>query len=322
MNQSLFICPHAFGGLLELTGSDRLRFLHNQTTNNILSLKPTQGCETVFVNSTARTLDLATIYVTEDSCLILVSEKRREFLFSWMDRYIFPMDQVELKDISAQTAIITLIGDSSSEVIAQTFPEVSLTQEFDHCLAQKGSLTCRVALGSSLALPGYTLLVPQEQKAELWQLLTSAGAQAINETQWEAIRIQQGRPAPDQELTEDYNPLEAGLWHTISLNKGCYIGQETIARLHTYKGIKQRLWRISLPTPVSAQTPVTLNGVKVGVVTSCTPQSEGAFCLAYVKAKAGGEGTTVQVGETEGQLESPPFLYRGLELSSAVLDHS
>lgn len=60
-----------------------------------------------------------------------------------------------------------------------------------------------------------------------------AEAVPLGDRVWEQLRIQQGRPAPDQELTEDYNPLEAGLWQTISFEKGCYIGQETIARLNT-----------------------------------------------------------------------------------------
>ena len=74
------------------------------------------------------------------------------------------------------------------------------------------------------------------------------------------MRIQQGRPKSDRELTEDYNPLEAGLWQTISFEKGCYIGQETIARLNTYKGVKQKLWGIKLDRSVSPQTPIFVDG--------------------------------------------------------------
>lgn len=70
-------------------------------------------------------------------------------------------------------------------------------------------------------------------------------ARLLGSREWEVLRIQEGVPAPDRELTLDHNPLEAALWHTVSFDKGCYVGQETIARLKTYDGLKQQLWGIS-----------------------------------------------------------------------------
>ncbi|HEY9806693.1 MAG TPA: hypothetical protein V6D04_08995, partial [Candidatus Obscuribacterales bacterium] len=131
---------------------------------------------------------------------------------------------------------------------------------------------------------------------------------ALGDRVWEQLRIQQGRPVPDHELTEDYNPLEAGLWQTISFNKGCYIGQETIARLDTYKGVKQQLWGIQLDTPVPAGSSITLGDDKVGVLTSSIPLGQQAFGLGYIKTKAGGAGLQVQVGTAQGEVVPVPFL--------------
>ncbi|OKH19686.1 folate-binding protein YgfZ [Hydrococcus rivularis NIES-593] len=298
-------------GLLQLKGEDRSRFLHNQTTNNINSLQPGQGCDTVFVNSTGRTLDLATAYLTEDAILILVSPNRRGQLMQWMDRYIFPMDKVELADISYDNAIFTLIGPESDSLVKQLAGEsMSLVDrpEGSHLLVQIGENSIRIAVGSGLALPGYTLIVPVEAAAQIWSKLTGLGAIPLGDRVWEQLRILQGRPVPDKELTEDYNPLEAGLWKAISFDKGCYIGQETIARLNTYKGVKQRLWGVKLNAPVAAGTPVTLEGDKVGVLTSLIETEAGLFGLAYVRTKAGGAGLTVAVGEASGELVSVPFL--------------
>ncbi|MGB5771063.1 MAG: folate-binding protein, partial [Crocosphaera sp.] len=82
-DDGVVICDRSHWGILKLTGEDRLRFLHNQTTNNINILEPGQVCDTVFVNSTGRTLDLVTAYITEDSILLLVSPNRRQLLFEW-----------------------------------------------------------------------------------------------------------------------------------------------------------------------------------------------------------------------------------------------
>jgi folate-binding protein YgfZ len=117
----------------------------------------------------------------------------------------------------------------------------------------------------------------------------------------------QGRPIPDQELTEYYNPLEAGLWRTVSFEKGCYIGQETIARLNTYKGVKQRLWGVQLSEVVSPGTVVTIGAEKVGILTSMT-DLEMPFGLAYIRTKAGGEGLQVQLGNASGKVVAVPFL--------------
>ena len=122
------------------------------------------------------------------------------------------------------------------------------------------------------------------------------------------LRILQGRPAPDRELTDDYNPLEVGLWQTISFNKGCYIGQETIARLNTYKGVKQHLWGIRLSAPAVPGTVITVGDEKVGNLTSYTETTAGYFGLGYIRTKAGGAGLVVHVGEVEGEILEVPFV--------------
>ncbi|MDJ1176473.1 YgfZ/GcvT domain-containing protein [Roseofilum capinflatum] len=299
-------------GRIEVRGSDRLRFLHNQSTNDFESLKPGQSCDTVFVTSTARTLDLVTAYLTEESVILLVSPDRREKLWQWMERYIFPMDRVELVDITDKTACLSLIGTQSDRLLeAVGIPPLTDAPPGTHQQVNLGDISLRVALGSGLATPGYTLMVDLEERQNLSELLIAQGAKAIGDRDWETRRIQQGRPAPDRELTEDYNPLEAGLWNTISFEKGCYIGQETIARLNTYQGVKQQLWGLQLAQPVDPGTPIQVGDQKAGKITSCIATSEGAIALAYIRTKIGGKGLTVQVADQSATLLDLPFISRG-----------
>jgi folate-binding protein YgfZ len=297
-------------GLIELKGSDRLRFLHNQTTSNIQALQPSQGCDTVFVNSTGRTLDLATAYVTEDSILVLVSPHQNEKLMAWMDRYLFPMDKVELKDLSGKIAIFRLIGSESLTLLKKLSLNIPENPPLhSHFLVNLGQVNIRIAVGTGLGLPGYTLLLPQENALDIGEMLHQAGAVVIDSQAWEKLRIQQGRPMPGAELTEDYNALEAGLWSAISFDKGCYIGQETIARLNTYKGVKQRLWGIKLDKFAPVGSPLIHDAEKVGILTSVVPiGTDSCLGLAYVRTKAGGEGLQVEVGETTGEIIPVPFL--------------
>jgi folate-binding protein YgfZ len=308
--ETVALCDRSHWGLLQVSGQDCSRFLHNQTTNNINQLQPGQGCDTIFVTSTARTLDLVTAYLTKDAILLLVSPNRSEQLFSWMDRYIFPMDRVELANLTGTKAIFTLLGPDSQNLLSNLgISDSILTQpEGNHTLVEIDGIELRLAVGSGLGIPGYTLIIPQGTAATIWRKLTGQGAVPLGDRTWEQLRIEQGRPVPDRELTEDYNPLEAGLWHAISFDKGCYIGQETIARLNTYKGVKQRLWGVKLRAPVAEGEAIWVEDSKVGTLTSITAIEEGYFGLAYVRTKAGGEGLTVKVGGASGQLLKIPFV--------------
>jgi tRNA-modifying protein YgfZ len=306
------LCDRSHWGRIQVTGRDRVSFLHNQSTNDLKTRQPGQGCETVFITSTARTLDLATAYVTEDEVLLLVSPNRRQQLLTWLDRYIFFNDQVVLTDLTPVTTCFSLLGPQSQTLLEQLgiqMPETASVHDHQEFSLSDGKV--RVALGTGLEIAGYTLILDADSAPAIWQQLTAAGAVPMGEAVWEQLRILQGRPKPDQELTEDYNPLEARLLQTVSFNKGCYIGQETIARLNTYQGVKQQLWGIELAAFVPAGAVIHAEGEetgKIGVLTSCTVTSTGTFGLGYVKTKAGGAGLTVKVGETTGILVDVPYL--------------
>jgi hypothetical protein len=303
------IYQHPNCGVIELTGEDSLQFLHNQTTNDIKDLKPGQGCHTVFLNATARTLDLATVYVTQDRVFLLVSPNRRQFLMEWLDKYLFPMDQVKLNNVSEEYTVLTLSGEKSSDLLSQLGVSPLVEQSFaSHEMTTINDIPVRIAVGTGLALAGYTLLVSASQASALQETIANAGATPITEEVWQQLTLEQGRPLPDYELTEDYNPLEAGLCEAISFDKGCYIGQETIARLNTYKGVKQRLWGINLSQTVDPETPITVEGKKVGKLTRVLETEEGVKGLGYIRTKAGGEGLEVEVGDAKGEVVAVPFL--------------
>jgi len=305
IKEGVSISDRSHWGCIRVSDDDRLRFLHNQSTNNFQVLKPGQGCDTVMVTSTARTIDLVTSYVLDDAVLLLVSPNRRQLIMQWLDRYIFFADQVKLTDITAETATFSLIGPQSHGIVEKLGAGDLIGQPYGNHILVDGVI---VAVGSGLATPGYTLILPVTNKETLWNKILSYGAGEVSDRAWEMLRILQGRPAPDAELTDDYNPLEVGLWQTISFNKGCYIGQETIARLNTYKGVKQYLWGIHLHNAAEPGTIITIGDEKVGKLTSYTTTPDGHFGLGYIRSKAGGVGLKVQIGETEGEIVDIPFV--------------
>ena len=306
------LCDRSHWGRLRVNGDDRLRFLHNQTTNQLQSITPGQGCDTVFVNSTGRTLDLVTAYIEDDSVLLLVSPGQASVLSAWMDRYIFFADKVTLADETDTTVALTLLGPESLPLLTGLgITDLEQALPASHWPVTLGGVRAHLAVGSGLAQPGFTLMAEAAAGADLWQALLTAGATPLGEQVWQELRVRQGRPLPGAELTEDYNPLEAALWQAISFEKGCYIGQETIARLQTYQGVKQQLWGLRLTALAAPGTPILLDEQKVGILTSCIETPAEILGLGYIRTKAGGEGLTVAIAEHPAEVVAIAFATRG-----------
>jgi tRNA-modifying protein YgfZ len=296
-------------GKIIVSDRDRLRFLHNQSTADFEKRQAGEVCNTVFITSTARTIDLATALILADEVLLIASPIRRKYLFDWLDRYIFFADRVKLKDVTDTLASFTLMGAESTGILERLgCHDLAKLPQASHQLYAIEGMEIRIAIGTELGLPGYRLICDRDKSAALQQNLANLGAAIVDENAWECLRIEQGRPKPDAELTEDYNPLEVGLWDTISFTKGCYIGQETIARLNTYQGVKQYLWGIKLGGNIPVGTAITVAGDKVGVLTSCTETEAGIVGLGYVRSKAGGVGLKVMLGDVAGEVIDLPFV--------------
>jgi folate-binding protein YgfZ len=312
VSKSTVLVDRSHWGLIQMAGGDRLRFIHNQSTNTFTQRQPGEGCDTVFVTSTARTIDLATVYVTDENLLILTSPGQCQSLIDWMDRYIFPADQVSLTNLSGAMAVFSLIGPGSTAILETLGIALGFELPYAHHKnIDIGDISLRLAIGCGLPLEGYTLLVPTESAALIWQQLTAKAAIPAGEALWQLLRVQQGRPAPGSELTNDYNPLEAGLWQAISFDKGCYIGQETIARLNTYQGVKQQLWGLRLRGTANPGETIFAGDEKVGLLTSVVDIPDGSLGLGYIRTKAGGAGLEITVGTTHGVVVDVPCLARG-----------
>ena len=145
----------------------------------------------------------------------------------------------------------------------------------------------------------------------LWQHFAAAGAQPIGAATWEILRVEQGLPLLGRELTQDYNPWEAGLDLAIHLDKGCYIGQEVIARLDTYDKVKQHLVGLRLSAaelPTTGQ-PLRDGAREVGRITSAVHSpSLGPIALAYVRRSACAAGTALDASGAQATVVPLPFL--------------
>ncbi|XP_050941146.1 putative transferase At1g60990, chloroplastic isoform X2 [Cucumis melo] len=321
IDEDLLVVDLSHFGRLRVSGDDRCQFLHNQSTANFESLRQGQGCSTVFVTPTARTIDIAQAWIMKNAITLIVSPVTRESIIRMLNKYIFLADKVEIQDITNQTSLLVLVGPKSNQIMEDlNLGSIAGEPYGTHQHFSVNGMPITVGVGSVISEEGFSLLISPAVAGPVWKALVSLGAVPMGSRAWEKLRIFQGMPSPQKELTDEFNVLEAGLWNSISLNKGCYKGQETISRLITYDGVKQRLWGLQLSDSVEPGSPITIDGKRVGKLTSYAPGRKESehFGLGYIKKKAASIGDTVIVGEdTTGTVVEVPFLARQQPLSNS-----
>lgn len=292
---------------LYMCGADHLDFLHRMTSNDFHNLQIGYGLETVFIEQRARILDLATCYRGPDATALILSPDSRAAIPAWLDRFIFT-ETLELTDQTDETAMFELVGPHAAQLVTRVL-NANLATFQDHQL-----LDSQVADDLWLARtagPGLRTFGPPDAVKDLWQRLATAGARPIDSKTWEILRVEQGLPLLGRELTQNYNPWEAGLGRAIHLDKGCYIGQEVIARLDTYDKVKQHLvgLRLSVAELPPTGQPLRDGTREVGRITSAVHSpSLGPIALAYVRRSACAEGTALDAGGPQATVVSLPFL--------------
>ena len=208
------------GCLIRLDGPDTGRFLHGQTSSAIEGQQPGSWIPSCCTTATGRLRALAEVLVDRDGAWLLLRGADGTALWQALERVLFPADRVQLGPVTA-VRWITPLGDG-----CDALPQVA-----------DGSW---IALedGSGWLL-GRQLVLLANAELPAW-LADRAPLPAREQERW---RIQQGVPAAPGEINDDTNPFEVGLADRVSLSKGCYVGQETLAKLATYDGVKQQLRR-------------------------------------------------------------------------------
>lgn len=189
---------------------------------------------------------------------------------------------MQKKDLSG---LYTWLGPPSaaSTVLPQLLGNDDALSSFPgpkQCLSSSSSSSnLVVAEGTGVALPGFTLLALSDLTTNLTAAVLAANVRVGGPEDWETLRVLQGRPYPDKELTLDVTPLEAGLWHTVDFEKGCYLGQETLAKQANNKGERQKLYAVRGKGLKEKERIVDAEGNRAGVITSCMNE----MGLAYIR---------------------------------------
>jgi folate-binding protein YgfZ len=290
------VLPKPDAGVLRLAGADRVDFLQRMTTNNILALKPGGSCVTVLTSPTAKIVHVFTVLAWPEELLLLPAAGETAALERHLRGQIFFMDQVEVAAVGADRLRLRLMGPGADGVLAPlgldfAGAEDGAWREADGLLAVR-----QIAYD----VPGYELVVAKDQEARVTPALECAGVVTLPDSAaYTALRVELGRPAPGRELVGEYNPLEAGLAWACAENKGCYTGQEIIARQITYDKVTRTLVGLRSSELLAAGAVVTSEGREVGVATSAahSPALDAPLALAILKRPWNTPGTAVLVAD-------------------------
>jgi len=283
------------GGCLRIAGEDRIDFIQRQTTNDARTLTPDHAQLTVLTSATARILDVWRLVQEDDAIAAITLPGRGAATATYLQRRIFFMDKVTVTDASAEIAQIEVFGPQAAALLSQIGLETPPAPDAITTLELDGAALRVIGLPGVIAR-GYLLLVDAGAAEAVIAQLAAAGAVSVSADVYDLLRIEAGLPGPAGELTEDYTPLEANLDAAISGSKGCYTGQEVIARQITYDKVARRLVRLRLDAAVPVGAAVQVEGRSAGVVTSpAVSPRVGAIALAVLRRPHFEPGTAVGV---------------------------
>ncbi len=282
--------------VIHMTGKDVLDFLHRVSTNNVKDLRAFEKRNTIFLNEKGKFIDRTTLINLENEFFLIGNGDQDKRLFSWVNKFIITED-IHTKDVSGNYHIIDFIGPQ-----AESFLTLLLGKEINAVDSEKvkkfdvdGFTFYFFMNPENNGVRIYKALINSEKTAALIEYLFSIKSvfdlHVVGDDAYDAFRIENGIPAFPNEINDETNPHEVNLIHEVSFKKGCYIGQEIIARLNTYDKVQKKLVAVTLTNSIVSVEPLPLfdqDKNESGKITTLSKDEllTGQKGLAIVRKKA------------------------------------
>jgi tRNA-modifying protein YgfZ len=312
-------------GRIEINGPDRAKFLHNLTTNEIKRLAAGHGCEAFVTSPQGKTIGYLIVLAAEDRILARSDPGGGEAVLAHLQKYgVF--EDVAIGDSSAATFEFHVAGQEAASLLRRAGAQLPEAADYEHGMTELESCPVRVVRESPTLLPGYTIIGEHDSADTVREVLLwhgrDPGLTVIDPESFEVLRIEAGTPVYGKDITEKNLPQEIGRdARAISFVKGCYLGQETVARLDALGHVNQILrgLRFHEPSPAPEPgAPLEDQGKRVGVVTSAafSPILGVHLALGLVRTTHAAAGTRLfaklkdGTSSTSGTVSDLPFSIR------------
>jgi folate-binding protein YgfZ len=288
--------------VLAVPGEDRLSWLHSLTSQHLSALADGRGTEALVLSPHGHVEHHLLVAETGGTTWLDVEPETGADLLAFLDSMRFLL-RVDPRDVSAEWAVLSLVGPDTPRVLFALGAVAPAPYDVTP-LAVEGWVRRMPWPGVGAA----DLLVPRGQLAEVAERLTAAGAEPAGIWAFEALRVEARRPRLRNESDHRTIPHEVGwLESAVHLNKGCYRGQETVARVHNLGRPPRRLVLLhldgSIETLPATGDPVLLDGRRVGFVTTAVRHYElGTVALALVKRNTA-DDAPLHVGDVAAAID-------------------
>ncbi|MBI4610424.1 MAG: aminomethyl transferase family protein [Candidatus Rokubacteria bacterium] len=296
-------------GKVDATGRDRVTFLQGMLTNDLKALAPGQGCPAAFLDAHGKVQGLLVVLVLEDRLRVELPPGMTEKILQTLDKFLIS-EKVTFADVTEAFALFALHGPKAAAVLAAATGGAVSLAPYQHAESAVGSLPVRVCRRDELGVPGFHVWVAAEQAADLWRSLIEAGKphglRPVGATALAALRVEAGVACFGHDVDETTLLMEAPLEHLVSYTKGCYVGQEVVARIKYRGHVNRSLTGLTLEGSEvpAAGAVVFVEGKEVGRVTS--PVSSivlnRPIALAYIRREHLEPGTRVAVSHRESTI--------------------
>jgi len=282
---------------IRLTGGDRVRWLNGMVTNNIRDLAVNHGVYCFLLNAQGHIQADFYAYNLGDYLLLDTAAELREKVLAHFDKFII-MDDVEVADVTATMAAISVSGPRATDVLRAAGVEIPQLAPLELCTPRCdcdcGCLACTVVRGNEALGESYEIwLAPGHMKAA-WDALALAGAVPVGAEAMEMWRISRGIPVYGVDIRERDLPQETGQMRALSFTKGCYLGQEIVERIRSRGAVHREFRAFAVEGPLPpAGVKIVANEKEVGEITSSAelPLAAGhrAVALGYLRREAAGK---------------------------------
>jgi tRNA-modifying protein YgfZ len=306
-------------GILELKGTDVLDFLHRISTNSLKNLPKEHIARTILTTEKGRIIDIPLIMNFESQQLCICSSYFKQKVTGWLNKYVIA-DDVSVVDTGDKYVLLELLGPQADSfaVIAGGTTVNNLEVNRFKVIHSDGMLFFLVKFKDKNNRSRYWFISDHDNaKLIVNYLLKNRGLfdfNLIGDEAYKIYRIEQGLPAVPGEISDEYNPHEAGLMDLVDTKKGCYIGHEVIARLDTYDKVQRTLMGIKFPDEQmpSSSDLVDEAGAEAGKITSVvySPRCKSVIGLAYLRRAFAEEGRQLLVKGSSAQAEVSNLPFR------------
>lgn len=305
-------------GRIEIGGTEALMFLNGLITNDMKTLSENGWMHAAFPNVQGRMLASARVINRNSTFLFDTEAATRERIVKTLGRFTMAGD-FRLTDVTSETALISVQGARAVEIVRAVVGEEAASVERASVVnANWRDESISVIRATHTAEDGFDLFTSAHIAAPLWDALSQAGARHVGFDALEILRIEAGIPRYGVDVDETKVVLETGLDDAVSFTKGCYIGQEIIARIHFRGHVAKRLAGLLLDTPGDVRRDDkirTPDDKEIGWITSAThsPICNRTVALGYVKYDYLQPGTLVRIinddAERDAHVVALPFVH-------------